>query len=151
MPTFTVDARAEYNQSDDIVALELSRNDRTVTMTARRDWTLEQLANEILAQNFPPQPDATFQRRLTIEAHQEDVTDPDTGTVYQIWVLDSVIAAQLPDEAAEDGFANLPGWAAWTADEAEAWIESNVMDLASAKVALTAMARAICYLRDWRR
>lgn len=99
---------------------------------------------------YIPQPDATFQRRLTIEAHQEDVTDPDTGTVYQIWVLDSVIAAQLPDEAAEEGFSDLPGWATFTADEAEAWIENNVVDLDSAKTALKAMAKAIVFLRDWR-
>lgn len=51
-------------------------------------------------------------------------------------------------EDAKDDFEQLPGWATWTAGEAAAWIEANVTDLASAKVALKAMAKAICYLRD---
>jgi len=44
-------------------------------------------------------------------------------------------------------FANLPGWATWSAAEAEQWIEDNVTNLATAKTALKAMARAIVYLR----
>lgn len=46
------------------------------------------------------------------------------------------------------GMANLPGWATWTAIEMADWIEANVTNLASAKVCLQKMARAICYLRD---
>jgi hypothetical protein len=48
----------------------------------------------------------------------------------------------------EAGMDNLPGWATWTADEAVAWIDGNVKDLASAKAALRAMSQAIIYLRD---
>lgn len=141
MATITVDARATFNQSDDIVALELEYQGRSATMTARRDWTLDDLAREILAQSFPPEPDRSFQQRLTIDATS-------TGG---IWTVNNVTAEALPDEAARDGFANLPGWATWTADGAAAWIDANVVDLASAKVALAAMARAIVYLREWRR
>jgi hypothetical protein len=43
---------------------------------------------------------------------------------------------------------SLPGWATWTAVEAEAWIETNVTSLATAKTALGAMAKALIYLRD---
>jgi hypothetical protein len=52
-----------------------------------------------------------------------------------------------PEQAASD-FGNLPGWATWTAAEATAWIDANVVDLASAKTTLEAMAKAIVYLRD---
>lgn len=51
-------------------------------------------------------------------------------------------------ETAKGDFENLPGWATWTAAEAEAWISANVTSLATAKIALQAMARAIVYLRD---
>lgn len=50
--------------------------------------------------------------------------------------------------AGKDLFDQLPGWASWTGDEAAAWIEANVTDLASAKYVLVKMARAIVYLRD---
>lgn len=57
-----------------------------------------------------------------------------------------------PDPAtidqAKDDFENLPGWATRTPAEAEAWIETNVTDLTSAKTVLKAMAKAILYLRD---
>lgn len=51
-------------------------------------------------------------------------------------------------EIASDDFESLPGWASWTGQEAADWIDANVTDLTSAKVALQAMARAIVYLRD---
>lgn len=57
-------------------------------------------------------------------------------------------ATEATKATAEADFANLPGWASWTGDEAAAWIDTNVNDLASAKVALQAMAKAIMYLRD---
>lgn len=52
-----------------------------------------------------------------------------------------------PEQAADD-FEALPGWATWTGQEAADWIDANVVDLASAKTALTRMAQAIVYLRD---
>jgi len=43
---------------------------------------------------------------------------------------------------------NIPGWARWTAAEADAWLEANVLSLESAKTVMKTMARMICYLRD---
>lgn len=58
----------------------------------------------------------------------------------------------FPDSSAQENaaadFENLPGWATWTATEAESWIETNVTNLATAKTALKAMAKAIVYLRN---
>jgi hypothetical protein len=57
-----------------------------------------------------------------------------------------------PDRAAKVtaklDFRGLPGWATWTGAEASDWIDTNVTDLASAKTALVAMAKAIVFLRD---
>jgi hypothetical protein len=52
-----------------------------------------------------------------------------------------------PGQAKTD-FRALPGWATWTGAEASDWIDTNVTDLASAKTALVAMAKAIVFLRD---
>lgn len=51
-------------------------------------------------------------------------------------------------ESAKADFESLPGWATWTGAEAADWIESNVIDLATAKIAMKRMARAIVHLRD---
>ena len=55
---------------------------------------------------------------------------PEDGTA-KVWVVDSV----TPE--------SLPGWGPLTPDEVAAWIDTNVVDLASAKVAL----KALCYRR----
>lgn len=143
---FYVDVRANVNRTDQVVELDLRRGDRQATMTAYRDWTLEQLALSIVQQQFSIVPDKVFQRRVHIQAHQAGVVPEVYG-----WVVDDVSAAQLTDEAAQEGFGDLPGWASWTADQAADWIDVNVTDLASAKVALTAMAKAIVFLREWRK
>jgi hypothetical protein len=148
MATFVVDARAIRNTDENTIELELTWQGRVVTMTAPTAATLEELAALALAQPFPPTRPQTFQRRVTIEAHQENGTVILPGVP---WIVDDVTMEQLPDERAADEFAALPGWATWTADEAAQWIADNVTDLASAKVVLTAMARAIIALRDWRR
>jgi len=49
---------------------------------------------------------------------------------------------------AEPAIRNIPGWATWTAQEAEDYIEADVTDLASAKKVMKAQAKMICYLRD---
>lgn len=151
MPTFTVDARGIRHTDSDTVELELDYRGRRVLMTAALEMSLEDVAVLVMAQDFPPSPSRVFQRRITIEAHQETGTDPETGEEFQFWVVDSVVSEQLPDEAARDEFGDLPGWATWTSDEAATWIDENVTDLVSARVALVAMARAIVALRDWRR
>lgn len=90
MPTVTIDVEAQTNQSDDVVELKLSHGERQISMTAYRDWTLERLAEEILAQEFPEGPDKTHEAVLTITFHLEEVTDPETGQVSTVRVLDEV-------------------------------------------------------------
>lgn len=143
---FYVDARATVDFNSEIVEVELRKGEQTARMTARRDWTLEDFAISVLHQSLSVVPDKVFQKRVHIQAHQAGVVPDVLG-----WVIDDVSAEQLKDEAAAYGFGELPGWSSWTADEAETWIEDNVDDLASAKVALKAMARAVVLLRDWRR
>ena len=72
------------------------------------------------------------------------------------WVIDQTAvdaanaeAAAVSDQAqARIDMGNMPGWATWTAAHAVDWVDTNVTDLASAKTALKAMAKAIVYLRD---
>jgi len=51
-------------------------------------------------------------------------------------------------DTAQADLENLPGWATWSAAEGQNYIDSNVTDLASAKVVLRSMAAAILHLRD---
>jgi hypothetical protein len=75
--------------------------------------------------------------------------------------IEATIAAHVPDplyfpadverarqDAADDHAADIPGWATWTESETIAWIDANVIDLTSAKTALTAMARLLVALRN---
>jgi hypothetical protein len=72
------------------------------------------------------------------------------------WIVDQAVADAIAAEdaavqaqaAAKTDMGNLPGWASWTADDAVDWINTKVTDLASAKTAMKAMAKAIIYLRD---
>lgn len=150
MPTLTVNARAT-RQSENIVTLELERDGQTVDVTVYADMTPEQVADQILAQTHPQQPDKTYQRKVTIDWHWETGVDPETQEEYQYKVIDGVTLDQLVDEAARDGYGALPDWASWTADEAAAWIEVNVNDLPTAKEVLKKLAMTVCYLRDWRK
>lgn len=90
MPTITIEARAKVNRSEDVVELELSRGDRKARMTARRDWTIERLAQEIVSQRFPEEPDRTFEKILTITFHTEEIIDPETSVVSTVRVVDAV-------------------------------------------------------------
>lgn len=49
---------------------------------------------------------------------------------------------------AERNIENIPGWATWDAQQAEDYIENNVIDLNSAKQVLKKMAILLVYLRD---
>ena len=66
-------------------------------------------------------------------------------------VVDGTIGP-TPEEArqeqADTDAANIPGWASWTEEQVLDWIDDNVTDLASAKTALTAMARMLVALRN---
>ena len=44
--------------------------------------------------------------------------------------------------------AEVPGWCDWTVEQAEAYIEKNVSDLASAKTVMKKMAEMMILLRD---
>lgn len=57
-------------------------------------------------------------------------------------------AVQARKEAAQTEAAGLPGWATFTAQEAEDYIDQQVTDLASAKSVLKKMARLLAALRD---
>ena len=57
-------------------------------------------------------------------------------------------AATQAAAASKTAMSSLPGWATWSVDEAVAYIDQNVTDLASAKTVQKAMAKAIIYLRD---
>jgi len=92
---------------------------------------------------------------------------PDQLTVHflESWtedpeLVDEVIAAHdatqlTPEQEAlstaeetEGRVRARPGWATWTEEQAIQYIQSNVVDLASAKVALVAMARLLVALRN---
>lgn len=81
--------------------------------------------------------------------------------VAQVAAVQAIVIAHVPQavytdadrkrvarQTGESGMDALPGWATFTAAEAEQWIEDNVTNLASAKTALKAMAKAIVYLRN---
>lgn len=63
------------------------------------------------------------------------------------WILDNFTGDDERDIGRRE-IRQLPGWATWTAIEADAWIVNNVTDLASAKIALRAMAKMLIFLRD---
>jgi len=91
------------------------------------------------------------ERSITIYAYDlkkksiiEDILDSHNADIALVeWN-----AKQNRRANAEPSIRNIPGWATWTAQEAEDWIEVNVTDLASAKQVLKALAKMICYLRD---
>lgn len=56
--------------------------------------------------------------------------------------------AKAIEDGAETAFTNIPDWATWTEQEAVDYITNNVTDLASAKVVMIRMARAILILAD---
>jgi hypothetical protein len=74
-----------------------------------------------------------------IAAHDPDAMTPDQIAAARVATVAS---------AADGHAANIPGWATWPEAKALAWIDGNVTDLASAKVALKAMARMLVALRN---
>jgi len=80
--------------------------------------------------------------QTTLDAIQAVITAHDPSDLS-----DTEIKDELAEESRED-FLSMPDWATWTAAEASAYIETNVTDLASAKVVLQKLAMAIIYLRN---
>jgi hypothetical protein len=149
MPTVTFDVvvtqegnilEVEATRGSDVVKSRLLTSEVT-TLEELAAWVLNQAARTLAT-------DAVLQKRLTVTFHTQQVPDPETGKLLDTRVIDSVAAEPLPEDEGKTNFRNLPGWATWTGDEAATWIEVNVTNLASAKVALEAMARAIVFLRD---
>lgn len=66
--------------------------------------------------------------------------DPDALTARQA----ALAAAADADQRARA----VPGWALWSEQQAVEYLQADVTDLASAKVALVAMARVLVALRD---
>ena len=86
----------------------------------------------------------------------EEAPDDESMWDGTVWVPDQEkIDARLAEKAAasaasatKTAMSSMPGWATWTAEEAVAYIDKNVTDLASAKTVQKAMAKVIIYLRD---
>lgn len=135
MTTFTVDVQAK--RRGDVV--DLTINQHQVTLLFSEVDTPEKFAAWYLAQSLvTPADESTLRQRFVIEAHQVD----------DAWVVDSATPALLGQDVGTAGIVALPGWATWTAAEAEAWITANVTNLATAITALKAMAKLLVYLRD---
>lgn len=87
----------------------------------------------------------------------DDETQTDIKPSEQVLIdaLSRWQTAQLAVDAIENVKAgaktqagNIPAWAGWTEAQALAWIDANVNSLASAKVALRAMAQMLIALRN---
>lgn len=72
-----------------------------------------------------------------LEAHKEN----------EKWILDNFTSDNERDLGRNE-IKNLPGWATWSAQQADDWILVNVTNLASAITALRAMVRMLIHLRD---
>lgn len=139
MTTFTVDVQAK--RRGDLV--DLTINQHQVTLFFSEVDTPEKFAAWYLAQSLAaPANESTLRQRFVIEAHQTEIDGA------MVWVVDSATPAQLGQDAGEAGIVALPGWATFTAAEAEAWITNNVTNLATAITALKAMAKMLVHLRD---
>jgi hypothetical protein len=68
---------------------------------------------------------------------------------YQVWIAEEN-AITAKEQAKNDFINNTPDWLkTYTVAEAQAWIDTNVTDLASAKTALKHVAQAIVFFRDF--
>lgn len=143
MPEFRIDAKG-IKQDGDLTSVELSRGGQSLILTVQEGMTAEDVALMLLSADRPSVVSEAWNRRYTVEFHVENDGDGD------YYVIDSVTPEQLSRDRAREEFLALGDWATWTGDQAADWIEDNVVDLASAKVALRVIARAICALRDWR-
>lgn len=135
MTTYTVDVQAKRRGN----LVDLTINQHQVTLLFSEVDTPQKFASWYLAQSLTATADeATLRQRFVIEAHQDG----------EAWVVDSSTAQSLGQDVGTAGIAALPGWATWTAAEADTWIVNNVTNLATAITALRAMAKLLVYLRD---
>lgn len=90
----------------------------------------------------------------TLMVHVLEPADGDDDAAREVLAAHDP-TEQTPEQAAFEVVrqaparaAAIPGWATWDEQQAGTWITDNVKDLASAKVALIAMARMLVALRD---
>ncbi|MDH5670373.1 MAG: hypothetical protein OEY86_20420 [Nitrospira sp.] len=96
--------------------------------------------------------DATGDKTDIVWLDQEQI-EPTDQEYADGWVLAQIeLANQASQDTVQTGaknaFSAVPGLATATGAEAEAWINANVTDLASAKVAITHLVKMIIALRN---
>jgi hypothetical protein len=77
-----------------------------------------------------------------VNGERVEVPIGDTATIA---AYNTLIAIQT---GAETAVLSIPNWAHWTEAETLSYIDTNVVDLASAKIVLRAMARLLIALRN---
>jgi hypothetical protein len=83
-----------------------------------------------------------------IDANGTDGTNPAAvDRVYPDGTRVPLSEPALTDTPSQRAAA-IPNWATWSAAEAEDYINTNVTDLAGAKVVLAALAKLVVALRD---
>ena len=128
MPQIIADVLA--SKEGEIVTIQVEYQGRVVTseIFLNEVDTPQKAVQWLIAQRFPVRETVTaIQKRITATVHQE--TDPVTGAPF--WVVDSIDSV---DPLPEDAF--------------DAWIDANVVDLASAKQALKLLGSYVRRLRD---
>lgn len=102
----------------------------------RTDLLTTEGIKEGTVQVAPSDPLKEIALRAALNSHDADAA------------LAAWIARQERISNAATEIKKIPGWATWTAQEAGAWLEANILNLESAKTVMKTMARIICHLRD---
>lgn len=110
-------------------------------ITASKVDTVQKLAHWIVTQveSSASVPEVQARRQATIDYH----VDSSLGIV-----IDNVTVSLLVEDQMLLDIEALPGWATFTAQQAEDYIETNVTSLATAKTVMKAMARLLVAERN---
>lgn len=93
--------------------------------------------------------DVGINKRLNKIYANKDEEIQDTSEIQALLqVHDPTDYVEARQQASEDNAKNIPGWATWSEAEMLAKIDNDVVDLASTKKALKAMARMLIALRN---
>ena len=123
---------------------------------------IEKLFQELTAAGLPVGGIAGTAKKISAETPVIYVSDQDIRidlseklTPDQEKTLEEILAAHDPVDAQKEveessitAAKSIPGWATWDEAKALDYIESEVIDLKSAKVVLAAMARLLIALRN---
>jgi hypothetical protein len=111
------------------------------------------LADELLAAGIDPTtlhvetaPDGSF-CHVTFNDLDEQIVR-DTEAVHDATQLSTHERMQIVADSAKTDIEAIPNWATWTESETTTWIDNNVIDLASAKTAIRALAQMVIALRN---